>query len=171
MTAERMRSLEQPFLDDGVPLMQRAAAAVAEAARSFDGDVLVVVGPGNNGGDGLFAAAELAAERRVLLWLAAGWRTWQGLRAAKVSVRVVWKDSPGLAASASSPLGRSTASTGTSRSRAARAKRATSSGRPGRAPMPVKASTTTPTSSSARVAQAASTSSQPAALTASSPDA
>ena len=72
MTAERMRSLEQPFLDDGVPLMQRAAAAVAEAARSFDGDVLVVVGPGNNGGDGLFAAAELAAERRVLLWLAAG---------------------------------------------------------------------------------------------------
>lgn len=85
MTAERMRSLEQPFLDDGVPLMQRAAAAVAEAARSSDGDVLVVVGPGNNGGDGLFAAAELAAERRVLLWLAAGRAHASGLDAARAA--------------------------------------------------------------------------------------
>lgn len=85
VTAERMRALEQPFLDDGVPLMQRAAAAVAQEARTFDGDVLVVVGPGNNGGDGLFAAAELAAERRVLLWLAAGRAHEAGLGAARAA--------------------------------------------------------------------------------------
>lgn len=83
LTAERVRLLERPFLDDGVPLMQRAAHVVAEVARGFDGDVLVVVGPGNNGGDGLFAAAELAVGRRVLLWLAAGRGHTAGLEAAR----------------------------------------------------------------------------------------
>ncbi|MDQ3557586.1 MAG: NAD(P)H-hydrate epimerase, partial [Pseudomonadota bacterium] len=42
-------------------LMERAGAAVAEAAARMAGgaDILVLAGPGNNGGDGFVAAAEL----------------------------------------------------------------------------------------------------------------
>ena len=45
----------------GFALMQRAGAAVAEAALRMAGgaEILVVAGPGNNGGDGFVAASEL----------------------------------------------------------------------------------------------------------------
>lgn len=61
--AEHVRAAEAPLLAAGVPLMRRAAAALAAAARvelPAGGTVLVIAGRGNNGGDGLFAAAELA---------------------------------------------------------------------------------------------------------------
>src|SRR5215208_2785499 len=47
-------------------LMQNAGAAVAEAARTMaeEGDILVLAGPGNNGGDGFVAATLLRAEGR-----------------------------------------------------------------------------------------------------------
>ena len=68
---EQVRALEEAAIaEQGVDaLMQRAAAAVAatgaqllRAARGavYGARVLVLVGPGNNGGDALFAAARLA---------------------------------------------------------------------------------------------------------------
>lgn len=62
-TAAQVRAAEQPLLEAGVPLMRRAAAALAAEIRGLSPRrVLVLVGPGDNGGDALFAAAELAAE-------------------------------------------------------------------------------------------------------------
>ncbi|MGO1487323.1 MAG: bifunctional ADP-dependent NAD(P)H-hydrate dehydratase/NAD(P)H-hydrate epimerase [Arachnia sp.] len=61
---------EQP----GIDLMSTAADAIVSVARVLapSGPVVVAVGPGNNGGDGLYAAATLAADREVLIWLAMG---------------------------------------------------------------------------------------------------
>jgi NAD(P)H-hydrate epimerase len=65
-TAAQIRAAEEPLLAAGVPLMQRAASALARELWLLlppdrPGSVLLVVGPGNNGGDALFAGAELAA--------------------------------------------------------------------------------------------------------------
>lgn len=74
LTAEQVRMAERAAqtAEPGLDLMAMAADVVASVASrvSPEGPVLVVVGPGNNGGDGLFAAARLAAQRPVLLWLA-----------------------------------------------------------------------------------------------------
>lgn len=61
-SAQQVRDAEAPLLAAGVPLMQRAADALARdvAARS-PRTVLVLAGSGDNGGDALFAAARLAA--------------------------------------------------------------------------------------------------------------
>lgn len=65
LTAEAMRSAEQAVIDQGVSvetLMERAGAALAEAALRYAGPIpaLVLCGPGNNGGDGYVAARHLA---------------------------------------------------------------------------------------------------------------
>ena len=72
VTSEEMRSLEQGAVQAGVSLdelMDNAGLAVAERVHALNhgrpGTVLVLVGPGNNGGDGLVCAQHL------LSW---GWR-------------------------------------------------------------------------------------------------
>ena len=68
-TAAQVREAESPFLEQGVPLMARAAQALAAEAVALlearrggveDARVLVLAGSGNNGADALFAAQLLA---------------------------------------------------------------------------------------------------------------
>ncbi|MFE4197469.1 NAD(P)H-hydrate dehydratase [Paenarthrobacter sp. NPDC056912] len=69
-TGQQIRTAEQPLLDsgEGAVLMQRAAYGLAQAVvrvlkprrRLAGASVTVLAGKGNNGGDGLFAAALLA---------------------------------------------------------------------------------------------------------------
>ena len=67
LTTDAMRAAEEAAIDAGTPvetLMERAGAALAEAVYRFAGKmpVLVLAGPGNNGGDGYVAARHLAAK-------------------------------------------------------------------------------------------------------------
>ena len=68
-SAEQVRAAEAPHLAAGEPLMRRAAAALAAELRrvlretgAHGGPVVLLVGSGDNGGDALFAGAELAGE-------------------------------------------------------------------------------------------------------------
>ncbi len=75
LTAEAMRAAEQAAIEAGTSvetLMERAGAALAEAAYRFAGPMptLILCGPGNNGGDGYVAARHLA-ERGVAVRVAA----------------------------------------------------------------------------------------------------
>ncbi|MFT0846520.1 NAD(P)H-hydrate epimerase [Actinomycetaceae bacterium L2_0104] len=67
--SDDVRAAESPLLEAGVPLMERAAYALAQevigrrrrqGAGMAGTRVLALVGSGNNGGDALFAAARLA---------------------------------------------------------------------------------------------------------------
>lgn len=84
-SAAQVRSAEAPLLDAGVPLMARAAAALAHVVRGQlpaqpDPDtltapvadrarILVLAGSGDNGADALFAAAQLTDHADVDLIL------------------------------------------------------------------------------------------------------
>ncbi|HEX8840561.1 MAG TPA: NAD(P)H-hydrate dehydratase [Sphingomicrobium sp.] len=75
LTAEAMRAAEQAAVDRGTSvetLMERAGAALADAAFRFAGPLptLILCGPGNNGGDGYVAARHLA-QRGVQVRVAA----------------------------------------------------------------------------------------------------
>jgi hydroxyethylthiazole kinase-like uncharacterized protein yjeF len=69
LTVAEMERADRLTIAAGTPgfaLMLSAGQAVAEAAMDMveEGPILVVAGPGNNGGDGFVAAAELAAQGR-----------------------------------------------------------------------------------------------------------
>ena len=75
LTTAAMADAEQRAIDGGTSvetLMERAGAALAEAAYRYAGKMpaLVLVGPGNNGGDGYVAARHLA-DRGVKVRVAA----------------------------------------------------------------------------------------------------
>ncbi len=75
LTADRMRAAEQAAIDRGTSaesLMERAGAALAEAVVRFarPRPVLLLCGPGNNGGDGYVAARHLR-ERGISVRVAA----------------------------------------------------------------------------------------------------
>src|SRR5205809_395525 len=75
LTGEQMRAAEQAAIDAGTgveDLMERAGAALAGAVYRFAGPLpaLILVGPGNNGGDGYVVARHLA-DRGVKVRVAA----------------------------------------------------------------------------------------------------
>jgi hydroxyethylthiazole kinase-like uncharacterized protein yjeF len=75
LTADETRAAEQAIFSTGITveaLMERAGAAVAEATWRFGGHhpVLVLCGPGNNGGDG-YVVARLLRERGLPVRIAA----------------------------------------------------------------------------------------------------
>lgn len=75
-TAEVIRAAEQPLLDGSDTLMKSAAHAVYRAAEAMlkgPSRVVVLAGKGGNGGDALYAAAELAlAGHSVDAWCVFG---------------------------------------------------------------------------------------------------
>jgi ADP-dependent NAD(P)H-hydrate dehydratase / NAD(P)H-hydrate epimerase len=67
LTSQQMRTVESRALASGMTvqtLMERAGTAVAAAVPDNGRPILVLVGPGNNGGDGVIAARILAASGR-----------------------------------------------------------------------------------------------------------
>ena len=79
--SDTVREMERPLLDDGVPLMRMAASAAAHGTMTLlddedlaveDARVALLVGAGDNGGDGLYAGAELANEGAHVTAIAVG---------------------------------------------------------------------------------------------------
>jgi hydroxyethylthiazole kinase-like uncharacterized protein yjeF len=106
-TAEEVRAAEEPLLAAGPEgaLMQRAAAGLATVAGRLLGSVYgrrvaLLVGPGNNGGDALFAGSRLAGRgaRVTAVLLDAGRAHPAGLAALRrARGRVVPADAPDAA--------------------------------------------------------------------------
>ena len=70
LASARLRALESAHAAAQPPLMERAGRAAADFARHLlggrDGAILIVCGPGNNGGDGFVMARELRAAGHVV---------------------------------------------------------------------------------------------------------
>jgi hydroxyethylthiazole kinase-like uncharacterized protein yjeF len=94
-TVAQIRAAEAPALAAGEPLMQRAATALAGVVRDelrrrgvspIDARVAALIGPGDNGGDALFALAALAGDGvRAQALLVAGHGHEAGLEALRAA--------------------------------------------------------------------------------------
>jgi NAD(P)H-hydrate epimerase len=102
-SAAQVRAAEAPHLAAGEPLMRRAAAALASVIRrvlaetgATTGPVVLLVGSGDNGGDALFAGAELAREGVEVVTIATSDRMHDAGRAAatQAGVRLLAMDDP-----------------------------------------------------------------------------
>lgn len=88
-SVDQIRDAEQEYLSrhPDHDLMQIAAKRVSDLADQMvtgPGFILVAVGPGHNGGDGLFAARDLVrAGHHVVVWLVTGKANPQGIVAAR----------------------------------------------------------------------------------------
>lgn len=92
LTAEEMRAAEQRAIDAGASvesLMARAGEAVAEQVRRLaaGAEVLVLCGPGNNGGDGYVAASALRRAGHLVRVAATG----EPRTAAAAGARARWE--------------------------------------------------------------------------------
>ena len=96
-TAAQVKAAEQPHLDAGEPLMQRASAGLAlevegllRRSGRWPAPVVLLVGSGSNGGDALFAGAALADRGCPVTVVPTGSRLHErGLAAAQASGVVV----------------------------------------------------------------------------------
>jgi NAD(P)H-hydrate epimerase len=86
-SAEQVRAAEAPYIAAGVPLMAMAAAGLAREIRAAvgHGRILLLVGSGDNGGDALYAGAELAAEGADVAILCTGTRVHEAALAAALA--------------------------------------------------------------------------------------
>lgn len=98
-SAAQVRAAEAPHLAAGEPLMRRAASALAAVIRreaheldAPDGLVFVLAGSGDNGGDALFAAAEVAADGLDVVVMPTGSRTHEEGSAAATAAGVRFLD-------------------------------------------------------------------------------
>ena len=94
LTTAEMERADRLTIAAGTPgfaLMLSAGQAVAEAAMELveEGPIVVVAGPGNNGGDGFVAAAELAARGREVSVILLGER--DSLQGDAASAAKGWK--------------------------------------------------------------------------------
>jgi NAD(P)H-hydrate epimerase len=84
-----IRAAEKPLLDAGVPLMARAVTGLTGVVRTLTrgrrGTVLVLAGSGDNGGDALFTAADLAADGAGVIAVRVGSRVHEAAWAAAIA--------------------------------------------------------------------------------------
>lgn len=83
VTAAGMREIDRRAIDEykipGVVLMENAGLRLVDAIRATNARrIVIVAGPGNNGGDGLVAARHLYRQIRVSLWTSVALEDYSG---------------------------------------------------------------------------------------------
>ncbi|GMA22680.1 hypothetical protein GCM10025864_04390 [Luteimicrobium album] len=141
-TAAVVRAAEQPLLDAGVPLMERAAFALSRTVlrelesrrgRVVGARVVLLVGSGNNGGDALFAGAYLRRRGVAVTAYGTGSRVHDGGRDALLRAGGRFVDLSGDGASAEEGPRPGRRSTGRRPTRRRATRCSTRSSAPGRA--------------------------------------
>ena len=94
-SSDQIRAAEAPLLAAGVPLMARAAHGLAAVIAAMSPTrVLLLVGTGDNGGDALFAGAELASSGIEVAIVRTGSRVHEAGFAAAIDAGALITDDP-----------------------------------------------------------------------------